>query len=236
MAKVNLTPLTTSVRGRIGTNPTDPILYQVEGRTFLRNGTPQEDPQTPSQMTYRAAMQRVSKEYRKLTFQQAEAWRVYTHELRKRENTLYRAPRRVYGAFQQINIHRLIAGETILYDPPEPVVVHTPSAAPVVELVSPQQLRIRFSHLYEAGKVIWRIHISDALDSPMRKALETQIRSATDSPTESYFVSRAFEESILLDTRSNYEAGQTLGMEVLGLSAAYTPGEKALHRRVEIKP
>ncbi len=234
MAKVKLTPPIASLRGKIGPDENSPVIYEVEGRAFIKSSANVNDPETPLQLAYRAAMQRVSREYKKLTLAQVRDWEAYTAFLRKRGSCLYRAPRRVYGAFQQVNIHRLIAGQTVVLAAPEAEVVRVPDPEPVVEHISNDALRIRFSHGYGQGKAMWRVHVSPPLRSAAMKAEKSTITSASDFPQESYHSGQEFDESIQIQTKFTYEVGDTLGLEILGLSPGYTPGEKVVWRRIEV--
>ncbi len=234
MALIKFHPTISHIRGKLGSGPDDPIAYEVDGRTFIRSSGKVEDPQTPLQLTYRAIMKRVASAYKNLTYEQATSWQNCTKSLQQRESPLYQPPRRFYGAFQQVNIHRLVIGQAILYEAPEAEAIHVPSTPPQIEWVAPQQLRVRFRHAYHSNETWWRIHVSPPLATAFAKAKKNEIRSTSDDPSQSYYIGQEVTQDILIDTKENYSAGDNIGIEILGLSSDFVPGERIVHRRLEV--
>ncbi len=234
MALVRLKAPYGSVSGKIGTGPDASVVYEVDGRSILRNNAISRDPQTLRQRLQRAGVEQVSKVYRTLSVQESDSWRTYIQNLHALQCPGIKTPKRGYDAFRQINIHRFAAGEEMTRFAPLPEVYSAAIATPVVTLADEKELRVRFDHPFAEGTVRWRVHVTPPLDFAGQFAKRDAYRSPMAEQGAGYYVGKGFLENLVVRTDWKYQMGKTLGVKVMVLSADFVPGGESVYRRLEV--
>ncbi len=235
MAKVNLEAPFRSITGRLGKEGDAPSIYSLEGRTVLRYPSQETPKNTIRKSACQAALKKAAKAYRLLTFEQATDWRNYIRAMEDRSEGSVRIPKKLHAAFSQVNLHRVLAGETLLMEAPEASNRTLPVAEPQVQWVSSRRLRLVFDHPYGAGFAVWHYRVTPPLKSQIRLANEREARTPLADTRTSYINSSAFSEAIEVDTEDAYQIGDTLGLKLLVLTSDFVPGESRFYRRLVVE-
>jgi hypothetical protein len=234
MALVTFKQPTSKFSGRTGSGDDGQVFYTLDGRGISRTLVAPTNPNTTYQQTIRAIQTSLSAQYSSLTRTQADAWDTFG----KNFSGVDRLGRKYsYGgiqAFLAVNTHRVLAGQSAVTDPP--IYVNTPSPIQIssVTVSGTSQLTITAQHLVATGSGFWRVRITPALDSAVRLAQESELRVATTAFADSYVAVAASPQAITLTTKFTYAVGNTLGIELTGLSSQYVPGQTLFVRHIAI--
>ncbi len=234
MAKVKFTSPISAFSGKIGVQGDGQVFYTLEGRGISRRLVVPTNPNTTDQAAVRAILSSLSKQYGSLTRAEADAWDTVGRSITQKD--VYGRSYTLSGgqAYQRINMHRLLAGQAAITTAPTLLETVGAPAGPLSAEMDGVQLRISIPHFETAGSGFWRVRLSRPLGGGMRKAAESDLRSATVALADSYVPIAASVQEIVFNTRYPYSVGETLGVEILGLSPEYIPGRKLFAEHLQI--
>lgn len=235
MALVEFSQPASRFTGKVGTDSDGQVYYMLAGRGISRRFVLPANPSSSDQQAVRAVRSSLSNQYSSvLTRAEADSWDSFGRNFSRSDRLGRKYQYRGIQAFQAVNAHRVLAGETAVTTPPSFVQVPSPVSVTSVSWDDPlAELNIVLQHaVVTAG--IWRLRLTPALSSPVRKAQPAELRFATTAFADSYVTISTSPQTVILQPRFTYAAGQTLGLEITGLSDAYVPGQTLFNRHITI--
>lgn len=232
MALVEFKQPASRFSGRTGVAGDGQVYYTIEGRGIARTLVIPSNPRSTDQQLIRGLQTSLALQYKGLERIQADAWDLFGRKFTGKDR-FGRAF--TYGgiqAFLAVNTHRVLAGLAATTDPP--AFATTPSPIRIVSATVnvDGDLNLALEHQVAEGAAIWRVRITPPSDSNVRLAKPGDLRYATALFSASYIASTASPQSIVLTPKFTLSAGVPIGLEVLGLTPAYVPGQALFVRHL----
>jgi hypothetical protein len=234
MALVKFKSPLASFRGRSGTDADGQVYYDLDGRGIGRDLVIPKNPNTTEQQQVRSINMSIATMYKGLSRPQAEAWNAFGRNFVSTDSFGRKYKYGGMQAFQAVNAHRALANQTLLTEPPAFARVPAPMAVESVTVSAPNIVSLAVRHLQAASSGYWRVRLSPPLPSPVRLAAAGDLRMATSTFRLCYVAIAASVQTIVLTTRYAYYAPETLGVEILGLSNDFVPGQAIFVRHIVV--
>jgi len=234
MALVEFRQPAAKFSGRTGVDSDGQVYYTLEGRGIARTLVIPTNPRSTQQQTIRSLQTSLAVQYSGLTRAQADAWNDFGKNMTSTDRLGRKYAYRGIQAFLAVNVHRVLAGQAALEDPPAHVATPAPIQIVSANASAGNDFTLVVQHQVAAAAGIWRIRLTPALRSQVVLASPGALRAATTAFPDSYVATAASPQALVFTSRYSYTAGQTLGVEVLGLSTEYVPGQVLFNRHVTL--
>lgn len=201
------------------------VYYNIRNRQLARTWVYPFNPNTFMQALLRGYFATISAAWKTVSDSQAIAWEELANQLGGTDSLGRAYGFYVNNAFMQVNLYRLIDGQTITLNPPayDP----QPPASAVIELIwnESEEANISITHSLPAGTFIF-VQLTPFLNSQRRQARRNELRIPTTSLAASIVARASSPQSFIINpARVGWPAAQGyVGIRLLSLSSGYLPG------------